>query len=98
MCSSLIALSIEINMIHDYTYLLKISKNVCAPPTDTILGHMRRQRRNKLSSKIIYQSKDEVLLDLKTELEVVKCNKVYVALYENTNRIHGDQTGRFLIK
>jgi len=67
-------------------------------PTATILGHMDHQRKNKLSTKIIRQSALEVDLDTRPKAINKKCNKVHVILYEESQRLYTDQTGKFPVK
>ena len=75
----------------------KVSQHIRAP-TATILGHMDHQRKNKLSTKKINQSPEEIKADIKPEPATTKSNKVYVTIYENSDRIFTDQTGKFLYK
>ena len=53
--------------------------------------------KKKLSTKKIPQSETETIQDFLPPIEP-KCNKVYISLYEETNRIHTDQTSKFPIK
>ena len=66
-------------------------------PTATILGHMDHQRKNKLPSRTL-QIELEKNLDACPQPSKLKCNKTYITVYESSDRIHSDQTGKFPIK
>jgi hypothetical protein len=75
-------------------------KQYLRAPTATILGHLDHQRKNKLSTKKIIQTSTEELLDTSPpeRSHNTKSNIFYVSAYEETSRIHTDQTGKFPVK
>jgi len=58
---------------------------------------MDHQRKNKLPSRTL-QTELEKNLDACPQPSKLKCNKTYITVYESSDRIHSDQTGKFPIK
>ena len=57
---------------------------------------MDHQRKNKLPSRTL-QTELEQNLDACPQTSKLKCNKTYITVYESSDRIHSDQTGKFPI-
>ena len=68
-------------------------------PTPTTLGHLARQRKNKLSTQTTPQSLQDLSLDATPkEKPFIKTNDAYISTCEPKNRIHTDLTGKIPTK